>query len=395
MEIYQSGGRRMLTGLKKIANLCFYMGVVIEVLIVIIDKSAFINPIEGRLLQFTFLLFLVKICLTKYSWREYVTIFGFCALGVISYFVSGRNEIIRLVVFIAACKGIDMDKCLKLVFYLTLIGCAMLMLFSVIGILGTVSLTQDYGRGKVETRYTLGLGHPNALQCMVWALTTLGLYLYGNGMKWHHYLITFVINTVFFGFTDSKTSFLVTSITIVLAYLMSERCSANIQKIGVWLGGIITFFSIGISVVIAGNAYKVYNYVWYIDRSPIAAFYARLNDILNGRIRILVENDGFEGTIATWRIFSRPENNYYFDMGWIRLFYWYGIIPACVFIGVIFVLMLYCYKKGHYLSIMLISSFAFYSIIEAHAISVYIARNYIFFLIGMYWSPIICNKEKG
>ncbi|MCI9127528.1 MAG: hypothetical protein HFG28_10080 [Eubacterium sp.] len=385
----------MLTGLKKIANLCFYMGVVIEVLIVIIDKSAFINPIEGRLLQFTFLLFLVKICLTKYSWREYVTIFGFCALGVISYFVSGRNEIIRLVVFIAACKGIDMDKCLKLVFYLTLIGCAMLMLFSVIGILGTVSLTQDYGRGKVETRYTLGLGHPNALQCMVWALTTLGLYLYGNGMKWHHYLITFVINTVFFGFTDSKTSFLVTSITIVLAYLMSERCSANIQKIGVWLGGIITFFSIGISVVIAGNAYKVYNYVWYIDRSPIAAFYARLNDILNGRIRILVENDGFEGTIATWRIFSRPENNYYFDMGWIRLFYWYGIIPACVFIGVIFVLMLYCYKKGHYLSIMLISSFAFYSIIEAHAISVYIARNYIFFLIGMYWSPIICNKEKG
>lgn len=147
--------------------------------------------------------------------------------------------------------------------------------------------------------------------------------------------------------------------------------------------------------MIAGNAYKVYNYVWYIDRSPIAAFYARLNDILNGRIRILVENDGFEGTIATWRIFSRPENNYYFDMGWIRLFYWYGIIPACVFIGVIFVLMLYCYKKGHYLSIMLISSFAFYSIIEAHAISVYIARNYIFFLIGMYWSPIICNKEKG
>ena len=62
----------MLTDLKKIANLSFYIGVVIEVLIVIIDKSAFINPIEGRLFQFTFLLFLVKICLTKYSWRHRV-----------------------------------------------------------------------------------------------------------------------------------------------------------------------------------------------------------------------------------------------------------------------------------------------------------------------------------
>ena len=36
----------MLTDLKKIANLSFYIGVVIEVLIVIIDKSSFINPIE-------------------------------------------------------------------------------------------------------------------------------------------------------------------------------------------------------------------------------------------------------------------------------------------------------------------------------------------------------------
>lgn len=385
----------MLTDLKKIANLSFYIGVVIEVLIVIIDKSAFINPIEGRLFQFTFLLFLVKICLTKYSWREYVAILGFCALGVISYFVSGRNEIIRLVIFIAACKDIDMDKCLKLVFYLTLIGCAMLMLFSVTGILGTVSLTQDYGRGKIETRYTLGLGHPNALHCMVWALTTLGLYLYGNSMKWYHYLITFVINTVFFGLTDSKTSFLVTGITIVLAYLMSERCSANIQKIGAWLGGIITFFSIGISVVIAGNAYKVYNYVWYIDRSPVAAFYARLNDILNGRIRILVENDGFEGTIATWRIFSRPENNYYFDMGWIRLFYWYGILPACVFIVVLLLAVIYCCRERQYLAIMLISSFALYSVIEAHAISVYLARNYTFFLIGMVWSRILLYKGEN
>lgn len=385
----------MLTDLKKIANLSFYIGVVIEVLIVIIDKSAFINPIEGRLFQFTFLLFLVKICLTKYSWREYVAILGFCALGVISYFVSGRNEIIRLVIFIAACKDIDMDKCLKLVFYLTLIGCAMLMLLSVTGILGTVSLTQDYGRGKIETRYTLGLGHPNALHCMVWALTTLGLYLYGNSMKWHHYLITFVINTVFFGLTDSKTSFLVTGITIVLAYLMSERCSANIQKIGAWLGGIITFFSIGISVVIAGNAYKVYNYVWYIDRSPVAAFYARLNDILNGRIRILVENDGFEGTIATWRIFSRPENNYYFDMGWIRLFYWYGILPACVFIVVLLLAVIYCCRERQYLAIMLISSFALYSVIEAHAISVYLARNYTFFLIGMVWSRILLYKGEN
>ena len=368
---------------------------IIEVLVVIIDKSAYINPIEGRLFQLTFLLFLIKVCLTRYSWKEYAVILGFCVLGAVSYFVTGRNEIIRLIILIAACKDIDMNKCLKMVFYMTLTGCAVLMLLSVTSVYGAISLTQDYGRGSIETRYTLGLGHPNALHCMVWALTTLGLYLYGNNMRWHHYLLVFGINSIFFVLTDSKTSFLVTGITIVMACLMSARSSVNIKKISALGGVVITFFSIGISVVIAGNAYRVYDYVWYIDRTPVAEFYARLNDILNGRIRILVENDGFEGTMSTWRIFSRPENNYFFDMGWIRLFYWYGIIPACVFIVVIFVIMLYCYKKGHYLSIMLISSFALYSIIEAHAISVYLARNYVFFLIGMYWSPILCDKEKG
>ncbi len=385
----------MLTDLKKIANLSFYIGVVIEVLMVIIDKSAFINPIEGRLFQFTFLLFLVKICLTKYSWREYVAILGFCALGVISYFVSGRNEIIRLVIFIAACKDIDMDKCLKLVFYLTLIGCAMLMLLSVTGILGTVSLTQDYGRGKVETRYTLGLGHPNALQCMVWALTTLGIYLYGNEMKWHHYITVLLTNILFFLLTDSKTSLLVTLYTIILAFIMSDGHSAFVKKTGAWIGGLTTVFSIGISVIIACNAYRVYNYVWHMDRSSITRFFVWMNGMMNGRIRILTENDRFEGTVSTWRIISGPENSYYFDMGWIRLFYWYGILPACVFIVVLLLAVIYCYRERQYLAIMLISSFALYSVIEAHAISVYLARNYTFFLIGMVWSRILLYKGEN
>ena len=82
-------------------------------------------------------------------------------------------------------------------------------------------------------------------------------------------------------------------------------------------------------------------------------------------------------------------------MGWIRLFYWYGIIPACIFIAVLLVMMLYCYRKKQYLAIMLIASFALYTVIEAHAVSVYLARNYVFFLIGMFWCPLIAQKQEG
>ena len=377
----------------KIAYSCFYLGVIIEVLIVLVDKSAYTNPIEGRLFQITFLLFLIKVCLTRYTIKEYAAIFLFCVLGAVSYFVTGRNEVIRVIMFIAACKNVDMKRCLRLVFYLTLSGCILIMLLSVTGIYGAVSLTQDYGRGGVETRYTLGMGHPNALHCMVWALTTLMLYLYGEKMKVYHYVIVLLVNVGFFLLTDSKTSLLVSAFTVVLAYMAAETRYSLISKISAVVGFATTVFSIGISVVIAGSAYRVYDYIWNLDRTSYTMFLVKLNDLLNGRIRILVENDTFEGTIQTWRLFSRPENNRYFDMGWIRFFYWYGIIPACLFLVVLFWIMIYCYKKKKYMAVMLIASFALYTVIEAHGISVYLARNYVVFLFGEYWWQVL-SKGK-
>ena len=319
----------------KIAYSCFYLGVIIEVLIVLVDKSAYTNPIEGRLFQITFLLFLIKVGLTRYTRKEYAAIFLFCVLGSVSYFATGRNEVIRVIMFIAACKNIDMKRCLKLVFYLTMCGCILIILLSVTGIYGAVSLTQDYGRGSVETRYTLGMGHPNALHCMVWALTTLLLYLYGEKMKVYHYVIVLLVNVGFFLLTDSKTSLLVSIFTVILACMAAEKNYFLLSKLSAIVGFITTIFSVGVSIMIAGNAYRVYDYIWNLDRTPFTMFLVKLNDFLNGRIRILVENDTFEGTIQTWRLFSRPENNRYFDMGWIRLFYWYGIIPAGLFLAIL------------------------------------------------------------
>lgn len=383
--------------ISKIAYGSFYAGIVIEVLLVLIDKSAYINPIEGQIFRLTFLLFFIKVCLTRYSFEEYLTIFLFCVLGAVSYFATGRNEVIRLVLMIAACKNIDMKKCLKLVFYMTLSGCLVIMLLSVTGIYGAVSLIQDYGRGSIETRYTLGMGHPNALHCMVWTLIVLGLYLYAEKMKWYHFAVPMIINVMFFWLTDSKTSFLVTTFTILLGMALVLFKSEVFKKICVLIGYLGAIFSVGISVVIAGNAYRVYDYVWNGDRTKITMFFVRLNDILNGRIRILVENDGFEGTIATWSLFSRPENNYFFDMGWIRLFYWFGIIPAGIFVLALFILMIYCYEKQDYMSAVVIISISIYSVIEAHVFSDYLARNYLFFLMGAYWYRIlpVISKDKG
>ncbi len=380
--------------LSKIAYYSFYLAVIAEVLIVLVDKSAYTNPIEGRLFQITFLLFFIKTCLTKYSKKEYLTIALFLLLGAVSYFVTERNEIVRIVMFVAACKDIDMKKCLKMVFYMTLTGCVAIILLSIVGIGGAVSLTQDYGRGSVETRYTLGMGHPNALQCMVWALTVLGLYLYGEKLRWYSYLCLLAVNLFFFLLTDSKTGMLVALFSIFYAGIMRFVKSDKIKKYFSVAGLLATVGSIVLSVVAAASAHHVYNYDWSIDRGQVPAFFKKLDLLLTGRMRTLTENDGWEGTIRTWSLFSEPDNIYYFDMGWVRLFYWYGIIPACIGIAALLIVTIYCIRKKKYAEIVMITAFSVYTLIEAHAVSVYIARNYVLFLIGALWTGVLLGDSR-
>lgn len=382
--------------IEKIAYGSFYLGVIIEVLMVIIDKSALINPVEGRLFQLTFLLFLIKTCLTRYDKKEYAVIAAFLALGAISYFVTGRNDIVRIVMFLAACKNVDMQKCLKLVFYMTLTGCLLIILLSFFGVGGGMALTQDYGRGSVETRYTLGMGHPNALQCMVFALTVLALYLYGEKWKWYGYAAALAVNTGFFFLTDSKTSFLVAVFAIFYTGMYQFIQRKIIKIICNVVGKLLVTGSIVFSIFISWTAHYVYEYDWEIDTSSKAAFFKKLDSILTGRVRSLTSSVRWEGTIRTWKLFSEPANNYYFDMGWIRLFYWYGIIPACVFIISLLVLMWYCVKKEDYRACIMIVSLSVYAVMEAHTVSIYIARNYVLFLLGMYWTDIIDERKwKG
>lgn len=367
----------------KIAYCCFYIAVITEVMMVIIDKSSYTNPIEGRLFQLTFLLFLLKLCLTKYTKKEYAVIVLGLALGAVSYFATGRNELVRFVTFIVSCKGIDMEQCLKRVFYLTLIGCIGIMLLSITGIYGAVSLTQDYGRGMVETRYTFGMGHPNALQCMVWALSMLGMYLYYDRMKWHHYLSVLALNLIFFQFTQSKTAMLIIVYALV-GFAAATFIKNRLLRVVFSLGNIvISIFSVVISVLAAKDAMYMWDYYTKGIFTLKAYYYSQLDKILTGRIASLIETVNHEGTVQTWSLFSCPENNYFFDMGWVRLFYWYGMIPAGIMVAILWIFLFYCLMKNRMAEIVLISAISLYTIMEAHFVSDYVARNYVIFIFGM------------
>ncbi len=404
---------RRLRDESRIPWFLFYAGLTIELLMVIIDKSNYTNPIEGYLFRITFLLFAAKVMLTKYGWREWAVIFFLEAAGLVSYRVTGANDMIRIVTFVAACKNIPLRQMLKYVFYVTLAGCMAIVLLSVTGIYGEISLTQAYGREAAEetryvgveaaeeTRYTLGMGHPNALSCMFFMLAALGVYLWFDRMKWYLYLFLMLLNVGVYVLTGSKTSMLITTAFIAGAFVMSV-CKALRESRAVYLCGFLVFFlCIGFSVDAAASAQRVRDAQWneFFYENPRdnghIVMLGRIDRYINGRIVSLTDSEQNDGMIQTWSLFSNENNmNYYFDMGWVKLFYRYGVIPGIFYAAACLALLWYFYKKKDACGLVLFAAFAVYTVVEAHLISVYIARNYLLMMMGCCLFSQNCGPER-
>lgn len=391
---------------KKIPQLLFYMGLTIEIGIVIIDKSYYINPIEGQLFRITFLLFALKLILTDYTWREWCVIVLLEAVAFVSYRITGANDLIRLVTFVAACKNIPLKQMLKYTFYVTLTGCAVIVVLSVTGIYGEISSTGVFGHAGrealdlarfdnvesvPETRYTLGMGHPNALSCMFFMLVALGVYVWFERIKWYSYLFVMLLNFGVYALTDCRTGFLITSLFLVGACVLTY-CRLLREKIFIYVSGLLVFaLCIGFSVDAAACAQRVRYLQWsdyfrgYHEDNRHIEILSRIDEVMTGRIISLTDSERNDGMIETWSAFSCPENmDYYFDMGWVKLFYRYGVVPGILYIIVCLVFLRKLFKHRDACGLLVFAALAVYTVIEAHLVSVYLGRNFLLMMMGYY-----------
>ena len=379
----------------------FYAGLTLELLIVIVDKSNYTNPIEGYLFRITFLLFAMKLVLTGYDRREWLIILALEAVGFISYRVTGANDIIRIVTFVAACKNIPLRQMLRYTFYVTLVGCSVIILLSVTGVYGDISLTQAYGHDAAEdtryigveapeeTRYTLGMGHPNALSCMFLMLTALGVYVYFAQMRWYIYLFLMLLNVGVYALTGSKTSMLITTAFIAGACMMTYCKTLRRKAFAYLCGALILALCLGFSVDAAACAQRVRDAQWNeffylnpMDNGHIVAL-GKIDRYINGRIISLTDSENNDGMLHTWSAFSCENNmNYYFDMGWVKLFYRYGVIPGILYVAACLALLWQLYKRKDACGLVLFVTFAIYTVVEAHLISAYVGRNYLLMMMG-------------
>lgn len=321
---------------KKYCALLVYIGIA---LLAISDSGIqllilhVIGPGSRTLRLIAMWLFFAKVILTRYSRKEFLILAPLTFLALYNYTRSGNIYCVYTILVIASLKDIDYSKLFKVLFYSTLLSVIFVGILSFFEIGSPTQITQDFGRGVVETRYCFGLYHPNIwhqaiARCIVFAC--IGYYRQLNIV---HLIILFVFNYFVYTMSVSRTGLLAIWIFLLLVIFykyLNRLMHTLFVKICAFAG-------------VAG-VYGLYVYFTW-DFAVNWSLNSQLFDwkITTGRIQQAL---GFL-SYNPIQIFSQrfPDNGTLFDLGAFRIFYECGYLWAGLFFLAFFLLIAIALKK--------------------------------------------------
>ena len=382
---------------KNISNILFCVSLTIELFFMVLEKSEISLPFISHVFRVTFLLTLVAVLIMRHDRKEWLIIIAIFAFTFVCYRITGRNELLRFSMFMLASRDINLEKTMKYWFYFCLAGFILIAILALAGVMGDIYVDADFGRGSVERRYTLGFGHPNTLCGCVYVILLLWLWLYGKKAAFVSYLAWIIGTIVLYKLSISRTIILIFMMTIAIAMIARYVPAIREKKLVYVFAGLISLVLCVVISVVAAIASK---YRWTVlDNGEVLwqtgnELVAKLDEILNGRIaNLYYDSQTHEGAIETWKLFSDRNSDRIFDMGWVRLYYWYGIIPATIIVLLILLLIYFCYKEKDIWTVLLVFSLGVYTVIEATFVSRYIGRNLLIPIAAVYYAEHIWKKD--
>lgn len=193
-------------------------------------------------------------------------------------------------------------------------------------------------------------------------------------MRTAEYIVLFSLGCLFFVLTDSLTSSILVVLCLVLSMIIrvcdeQRNLIANILAIVnlLWL-----FIAVGMSLLIAS---KVIN----SDNSVL------LDSILSGRINQLtvkLSGDNLLPYMENWSVFSNRLCQAGYDLGYLELFYTYGIVPGIIYIGFLLYGVYVMWKKSAVMELTAMLIFSMYLFMEGCYWGNYVSMNFQFILVA-------------
>ena len=327
---------------EKIGYYLFFAGIMLELLVMVTDNAAnFTIPYRGRLTHVAFLLFCIKILFTKYKVKEWLTLISLTFIACISYLTCDDEYVIRVIAFLFAAKGIELDRIFRVILVSVLVSTLVIATLSFFDISGSLMETRHFGRGDVETRYMFGFNHANNVHDILWFMFSLIIMIKKEKLKNLEIILFGIANVVLYMFTRSRTGFLVVMVMIILLVFI-RNIRASVTRWCLLVASLITL----LSVVFLTIHSSIYN----IDNSYIMN---KLDPLLNGRLQMVTEH----ANIKDWTWFPEARSSEYVDNGFSTVIYCYGIVIGLLLLILILILIHKQFvSRDNYMVVILIST---------------------------------------
>lgn len=359
-----------------------YFGGYYLIITTIGDHSRLLAEIAITLLFF-------KIVTTRYSVREFLCVVLLLLLAVTNYKYSGNTRAIYNALMLCSLKNVDLKKVFRVSFVSIIFIIGLLAALALSGVTGTVSITEDFGRGvgeaKIETRYTMGFIHPNTWAQAVFCAMLLGVVAFWEKVDWKGILLLAVINYGVYRLAISRTSFLCGIALIILVFLgkyAKRFYDFWIVRIGI-VGGVTAIWSIIlISKVNITDSLKwaMIDGKFFTGRLTQAKYYF----------------DTLGWSYFGVKVPSQMENGGVLDMGYMRMLLENGVIIFGLMFAATIALLIYAFIYKRNDIIVTVLCICLYGIYENKAISQVPANLIIYYMaLMMYHKKKVKKKKKS
>ena len=324
----------------------------------------------SRILRLTAMwLLFAKVLLTRYDKKEFFIVAPISILALYNYHLSGNIFCVYTILVIASMKDVDYSTFFTVLFYSTLSTVIFVGILSFWQIGSPTQLTQDFGRGLVETRYCFGLHHPNIWHQAIARCIVFGCIGYYKQINIIHLLFLFLFNYFIYTLSVSRTGLLAIWIFLFLLILYK------------YLGKLMHTLFVKLCILFCMfGVYGIYLYHTkrlYVDEYDYIGMMFNWK-VTNGRIRQALDFL-FDHPIQVFA--SRfPDDGTLFDCGFYRLFYEAGYLWATLFFIAFFILILITMRKNWDITVPVCVYFIFCSLYEFDPITRPTYNIVVFFL---------------
>lgn len=305
--------------------------------------------------------FMLKIIFTKrYKLIELLICFLLLLVGLFSYIKSQDNRVLWLSIVIFSLKNIDIEKIIRLTFYIML---GLVICFILLFLIGITSQPITNKGGMA-----FGLGHPNNCHCYFAILSSLFIYINFNNIKIKKYIILLnIANIILFVFTLSRSGVMVfaSSSLFLLLILFFKKYSNMISIIYV-----ICIFIAIITLILL---------IFFYNTNPIISLF---NDLLSNRLIQANFYKSYYGIHPFGQylgLLHVPSPKAYLDIGYAKILINNGFVPFII-IFLSYISLAIKFIKNNYLDkLYLIIVFITYLCIENVATFIFMNISFLWF----------------